>query len=212
MLMKIRDKFVVGVCNARLNQFADMFEPTLRDDVLNHCYIAGGAIYSLYNLKRPKDYDIFCDTPELTNRILQYLGCDNVKDKILRYGHATYNGVTFSDNAATIGKFQFVYKFVGKWLDVLAEFDFKHNMYAVHCNKVVTLNNTTNRNYLSTKKLTFNTLRPRDISGVLLRIPKFVGRGFFITKKEHALILEKLNTSDPHEISLIEKYSKGLGY
>jgi hypothetical protein len=66
--------------------------------------------------------------------------------------------------------------------------------------------------YLTTKKLVFNDLRPRDISGVLLRIPKFIKRGFTITKTEHAKILAKLDTHNTHEISLIEKYTKGQGY
>jgi hypothetical protein len=75
MLKKIREKIVVGICNARLKQFANTFEdPFIREQIMRHCYIAGGAVYSIYNFKRPKDYDIFCNDGNLVPDILERLG------------------------------------------------------------------------------------------------------------------------------------------
>ena len=137
-------------------------ELKLPDNVFNFddFYIAGGCIYSIWNNKAPKDYDIFCKSKAALTKIKQYF---------------KNNSCNFiSDNAITYGKYQFVTKWYGNPIDEVSKFDFKHNMFYYDKNG---LHNLVDWDFLNTNKLHFNNLRARDVSSILIRIPKFIARG-----------------------------------
>lgn len=139
-------------------------------------YFAGGCIYSLWNDKEPKDYDIFCTSRSVVNDLLQYFKSN--RDKV--------NMIT--ENAITMGKYQFVIRHVGNPDVEVLKFDFKHNMFYFSEDGLFAM---TDWGYLDSNKLEFNSGRARDILNIIARIPKFVGRGMEISQSEIFDILEK---------------------
>lgn len=136
-------------------------------------YIAGGCIYSIWNGKKPKDYDIFCKNKLALSKIKKYFR-ENVCNFI-------------SENAITYGKYQFVTKWCGDAETEVSKFDFKHNMFYYDSNG---LHNLVDWSFLNSNKLVFNKLRARDVSSILTRIPKFISRGMEISIEESAEILD----------------------
>lgn len=136
-------------------------------------YIAGGCIYSIWNDKSPKDYDIFCKNKAALSKVQQYF---------------KENSCNFtSENAITYGKYQFVTKWYGNPDDEVGKFDFKHNMFYYDSDG---LHNLVDWDFLNSNKLVFNNLRARDISSILTRIPKFISRGMEIDADESWEILD----------------------
>lgn len=136
-------------------------------------YIAGGCIYSIWNGKKPKDYDIFCKNKEALAKVKQYF---------------KENSCNFtSENAITYGKYQFVTKWYGDAETEVGKFDFKHNMFYYDSEG---LHNLVDWDYLNSNKLVFNKLRARDVASILTRIPKFVARGMEIDLEESAEMLD----------------------
>lgn len=152
-------------------------ENTVGKDVFNFndFYFAGGCIYSLWNDKEVKDYDIFCTNKKAIKKLKKHF-------KEYKY-HADY----ISKNAITMGKYQFVIKHIGNPEVEVAKFDFKHNCY--YYNKSG-LHDLYGWEYISSNQLEFNSDRARDILNIVTRIPKFVGRGMEISQKEILDILE----------------------
>ena len=98
--------------------------------------------------------------------------------------------LVITNNAITIGEYQIVLKDVGEPNDVVGRFDFKHNMHWIENDEIKSVDDVYN---LDTKILKFNNLRARDVVGVLMRIPKFIDKGFELDDKELGLILLQLN-------------------
>ena len=136
-------------------------------------YIAGGCIYSIWNGKKPKDYDIFCKNKEALAKVKQYF-----KENSCNYT---------SENAITYGKYQFVAKWYGDAETEVCKFDFKHNMFYYDSEG---LHNLVDWDYLNSNKLVFNKSRARDVASILTRIPKFVARGMEIDLEESAEMLD----------------------
>lgn len=121
----------------------------------------------------------------------------------------TPNAITFKGKEVFGEKdWQIITKFVGNPMEVIGEFDFQHNMLFWDDHNLTSPDNISyshsriddNNNiywgepadlYFK-NQLIFNDTRPRDISGVLLRIPKFIQRGFTISKEEHSKIIKRL--------------------
>jgi hypothetical protein len=165
------------------NKFLNIFEPQDRDYIKSHTYFAGGCIYSIYNNQRPKDYDIFCDSLDIVEFISQEI--DSLeKLGIVQDIFITSNAISINDYSDY--NFQIIKKFYGEPSGVIAQFDFYHNFFAFINGKIISFHNW---RYIETKKLCFNFDRARDIGNVILRIPKFVERGFKIYKSDHAKIL-----------------------
>lgn len=139
----------------------------------NDFYIAGGCIYSIWNDKPPKDYDIFCKNKKALAKVKKYF-----KENSCNYK---------SENAITYGKYQFVTKWYGDAVTEVGKFDFKHNMFYYDSEG---LHNLVDWNYLDSNKLVFNNLRARDVASVLTRIPKFIARGMDIDTEEIADALD----------------------
>ena len=139
----------------------------------NDFYIAGGCIYSIWNDKKPKDYDIFCKNKAAFAKVQQYF-----KENSCNYT---------SENAITYGKYQFVTKWYGDAETEVGKFDFKHNMFYYDSEG---LHNLVDWDYLNSNKLVFNKLRARDVASILTRIPKFVARGMEIDLEESAEMLD----------------------
>ena len=140
-------------------------------------YIAGGCIYSIWNGKKPKDYDIFCKNKEALAKVKQYF-----KENSCNYT---------SENAITYGKYQFVTKWYGDAETEVGKFDFKHNMFYYDSEG---LHNLVDWDYLNSNKLVFNKLRARDVASILTRIPKFVARGMEIGLDESAEMLDVITS------------------
>ena len=181
-----------------LNKIIEEIKILIPSEVFNFddFYIAGGCIYSLYNGKEPKDYDIFCKNKKAIKRLLKYL--ENNKDKC--------SFVT--DNAISLGKFQFIIRFIGNPKTQVSKFDFKHNMFYYDGKDLVCLSEW---KYLESNTLSFNSTRARDVLNILSRIPKFIERGMEISQREIYEILEvgTRPTNYFRERASIKKFRKG---
>ena len=165
----------------------------LRDDFSKESYIAGGAIYSIWNNKPVKDYDFFVRSEELVEKIRNHTEFMRVwqgEKGSVKIG--TYLGYTLiiTDNAISIGDYQIITRWVGTPKEVIEEFDFKHNMYYYENNKIHSL---VGWKYIKDNKLIYNEKRARDICGTIIRVKRFVEKGFTITNSEMAKMLLKLN-------------------
>ena len=173
-----------------------------------NAYLCGGCIYSLRHDKDPKDFDFFIQSEKLSKELYTYFSSLPSVKPFKNFLKGKYNDmqVTITKYAISIGKYQIVIKYIGDPEKVLGEFDFKHNCFYYKNNQ---LKNVADWKYLDTNNLIFNEERARDISGCLLRIPKFIERGMKITKKEYAKILNKLceNGFDEAEKEIIRGYS-----
>jgi len=140
-------------------------------------YIAGGCIYSLWNDKEPKDYDVFCKNKRAVKFLKKYFADKPWLCQIV------------TDNAITSGKFQFITRkgCVGNPDTQVGQFDFKHNMFYFNGKEVKCVSGW---EFLDSDVLHFNTHRPRDILNTIGRIMKFQDRGMRITQKEVNKILE----------------------
>lgn len=138
-------------------------------------YFAGGCIYCLWNDKDVKDYDIFCSNKNSINKLKKYFKQNKSKANII------------TNNAITMGKYQFVIKHIGKPEIEVNKFDFKHNMFYYDNSG---LHNLVEWEHLSSNQLVFNSARARDVLNVITRIPKFVSREMEISQAEILNILE----------------------
>lgn len=80
-------------------------------------YFAGGCIYSIWNGQEPKDYDVFCKSKKAIRKLQKYF----------KSNPSLANIVT--NNAITMGKFQFITKHIGAPETEISKFDFLHNCY-----------------------------------------------------------------------------------
>ena len=199
-------------------EFLNLFPEDMKNKLKDNFYLAGGCIYSLYNDKIPNDYDVFLYTPELKNDLVSFFTKHIVKQKHggLSFGNYKGNKILKTKYAISIGdKFQIITKYIGLPQSVTSEFDFKHNMfYYEPCVNTVDCHTSVNFSYLRTKEMYFNTLRARDLCGVVLRLPKFISRGMTIQKKEIAKILTKLQSciNDENEKEILLDYTSTQGY
>ena len=141
----------------------------------NDWYFAGGCIYSLWNNKEPKDYDLFCRNRKAINKLRKFFRQHNELEDIV------------TKNAISMGKFQFILKHVGEPEVEVALFDFKHNCYYYDYGG---LHDLFGWDYLDSNKLEFNSERARNVLNIITRIPKFIERGMEISQKEILDILE----------------------
>jgi len=160
-----------------LNKIIEELKTLLPIEVFNFddFYIAGGCIYSLYNDKEPKDYDIFCKNKKAVKRLLKYFEDNRDKCNII------------TGNAISMGKFQFIIRHVGNPDVQVGRFDFKHNMFYYDGKRLVCLSSW---EHIESNKLSFNSKRARDVLNILSRIPKFLDRGMEISQREIYEILE----------------------
>jgi len=199
-------------------EFLDMFPEEIQCKFKDNFYFAGGCIYSLYNDKIPNDYDVFVYTDELKDYIISFFTkyVTEYKHGGICLGYYNGNKITKTKYAISIGnKFQIITKYVGLPQGVVGEFDFKHNMYyyKIHTN-TIDYHASINLRYLTTEEMFFNNTRSRDLCGVILRLPKFIGRGMTINKKEIAKILTKLQfcINDENEKDIVLDYMSSQGY
>ncbi len=126
--------------------------------------------------KEIKDYDIFCTNKKALKKLKKYV--KQHKDIV--------NFTT--ENAYTIGKYQFVIKHIGQPEIEVAKFDFKHNCYYYNEYGVQDLYGW---EYINDNKLVFNSNKARDVLNVITRIPKFINRGMEISQSEILDILDE---------------------
>ncbi|WP_240503997.1 hypothetical protein [Bacillus licheniformis] len=178
--------------------FISLLPPEYQEEFKNKSYLAGGAIYSLYNNQIPKDYDFFLTDESLVKELRRFFDNGTLKYKNgVKIGKYKDETLVYTDNAISIGMYQIITKWVGTPEDVIGEFDFKHNMYYYINGEIETL---VGWEYLNDNKLKYNEKRARDICGTIIRIKKFVERGFTITNHEVAKMLLKL-----HEVGFNER-------
>lgn len=166
------------IVSHKLSILAASLEEYFGKDIFNFkdYYFAGGCIYSLWNGQAPHDYDVFCRSRGALKKIKKYFQDHRSAASII------------TENAITMGKFQFVTKHVGKPEREVAKFDFLHNCYWYDKDGLHALKGW---DYLYKSKLLFNDGKTRDVLNVASRIPKFVERGMSISQKELLKILEK---------------------
>ena len=139
-------------------------------------YFAGGCIYSLWNNKEIRDYDLFCKNKYAASKIKKFF--KQHRDMV----------DSWTKNAISVGKYQFVIRNIGLPEIEANKFDFKHNMFYYDKG---TLHNIVDWEYLGSNKLEFNTDRARDILNIMTRVPKFIERGMEISQLEMLNILER---------------------
>lgn len=174
--------------NEIFQDFLNLFEDEkLKEKLKKECYFAGGCIYSLYNDKEPKDYDIFLRSRKLIRELK--------KIKIWNY-KSTY--------AFTVGKIQVITKFYGQPNKCVEQFDFKHNMYYYIPFSEDINTPLGDYAYLKLNHLFFNKDRARDIEGVYLRVEKFLNRGMNISEETLSDIKNKVTSRS------IKKYKRRI--
>ena len=153
-----------------------------------HLYIAGGAIYSLWNEDVVSDYDFFSDDQGYLLQLRGYFS-QFVQHESEYVSRGSYKGfkLTITNNAISIGKWQIITNWWGKADDVVEEFDFKHTQSWYDGELYLT-----DEDFLSDNMLWYNENRARDFVGSLLRVPYFIEKGFHITKSEMAKIIQRL--------------------
>ncbi|OME54052.1 hypothetical protein BSK59_15840 [Paenibacillus odorifer] len=171
----------------------------LQDDFAREGFISGGCIYSLYNDKEPKDYDFFVESESLANRLREFfmslvipeVVADDEKPKVKNIYIVHYRGhrIVVTKNAISIGKYQIITKFFGAPKQVVGQFDFMHNTYWHKNNRIDALSDW---DFLEDTKLVYNEQRARDITGTIIRVPRFIARGMTITNVEMSKMLKKL--------------------
>ncbi|NUJ17477.1 hypothetical protein FKN04_12915 [Bacillus glycinifermentans] len=171
--------------------FTNLLPLEYQEEFKNKSYLAGGAIYSLYNNQIPKDYDFFLTDESLVKELRRFFDNGTLKYKNgVKIGKYKGETLVYTDNAISIGMYQIITKWVGDPEDVIEEFDFKHNMFYYKDDEIKTL---VDWSYLEDNKLRYNEKRARDICGTIIRIKKFVERGFTITNREVSKMLLKLH-------------------
>lgn len=191
------------------DKLIELLPEQFQEKFRQNSYIAGGAIYCLRNDKEVKDFDFFVESKEFADELMTYF--KSLFNRELRQTlKGKYRGLDLiiTKYAISIGKYQVITKYYGKPKDVVSEFDFKHNMFWFKDNDII-CHSTSSWEYIDDNKLYFNENRPRDISGILLRIPKFIERGMEIDKREVAKIIKKLkdNGFDSRECEILDNYT-----
>ena len=189
----------------------------LQNDFEDNSFISGGAIYSLYHDKPINDIDFFIESLELKIALESYFKrCDGLVtltkgSQKVEIGTYKGNKLVITDNAITIGKYQIVLRDYGEANDVVNRFDFMHNMYYVKKRKFYTV---AELYYLELDELRFNDNRARDIVGTIMRIPKFVERGFSINQNELAKMLLALNKAQfsKEELDILEGRTSNIQF
>lgn len=187
-------KYIGATIEHKKLDFALLLPQDMRSEFIDNSFVGGGSIYTMYNEGKFNDIDIFVKSKDLLNRIEKFIS-ENISDykvlplKKIATGKFCGERVVITNNAISIGIHQLIKKDYGEPIDVVGRFDFKHNMFWVEDGEVKTLSHT---DYLKSKKLMFNKDRARDIVGTLVRVPKFIDRGFTVSYTEMSQMLLKL--------------------
>ena len=187
----------------------DLLPLHLQEQFKEESFIAGGSIYSVYNNKPVNDIDVFIESLELKIALGVYFkrvdGLTTLKRGKQKVKIGIYKGrkLVITDNAITIGNYQIILREIGEASDVVSRFDFKHNMYYIKNHKFYSVAEIF---YLDLNQLIFNDNRSRDVAGALMRVHKFIEKGFTISQKELATILLRLSKVgfNEHEIEALE--------
>ncbi len=192
------------------NKLLNYLPLELKEDFDKNAFIAGGAVYCYINNIDANDYDFFLKDEKFAKEIHEYF--EHTEQLNNRKIIVTKNAITLKappeeckyDESGSCD-WQIITKWAGNPLDVISEFDFKHNMLYWDDNEDEQIRpygydekiryyykELSDTKLYHRKQLLFNDERARDISGVLLRLPKFLKRGFTISKKEHGKIIKKL--------------------
>lgn len=190
---------------------ADMLPVFLQDQFLDEVYVAGGCIYTYQKDRTYKDIDMFVESKELAKAIDEHFKLHHKVHAYFKRPYGTvYEGyidgsrIFITNNAVSIDDIQIIMKDCGTPEEVLGGFDFKHNMFFA---KHGTIWGLAESHYLFGNELAFNTERPRDIVGTIIRVAKFVERGMTIDKYEMAKALLKLS-----EVGFTEEEEEQLEY
>lgn len=195
-----------------------MLPEELRSRFLGEVYIAGGCIYSWNKNQTYKDIDMFLETSYLTVKIKDYFeDHPKIKSFFKRPYGTVYEGyidgsrIFITKNAVSIDDIQIIVKEAGTPEEVLSGFDYKHNMFFIQGGEFYGL---VDEFYLTSNELSFNMERPRDIVGSIIRIPKFLEKGFTINKYEIAKMLQKLHDIgfNEEELEELDFLSEGKNY
>ena len=201
------------------NYLISLLPESYRDEFRKKSYASGGAIYSLYNGKEPKDFDFFVSDRRLALGLTEFLKFQLMNRNIdyqlnpdldMMQGKIDGNQVLVTDNGITYNmKYQIITKWVGEPEEVINEFDFKHNMFCYQNDEVTTFSQW---DFLEDNKLRYNEKRARDICGTIIRVKKFVERGHTITNREMSKMLLKLHEVgfNERELEILER-SGGFG-
>lgn len=185
----------------------ELLPKQFHEKIRENIYICGGCIYSLRHDEEPNDFDFFLKSEDLANELIEYFKAQEVAPfKNLLQGKYKGLNLLISKYAITLGKYQIITKYIGEPLDVVMQFDFKHNMFYYYDGYI---HNAVDWEFLETNRISYNENRARDICGTILRIAKFSKRGMSVPKKEVAKMLKKLeeNGFDEREKEIINNYN-----
>ena len=206
---KLDEKRVVEYLENEKLKLIELLPLHLQEQFIEESYIAGGAIYCTYRNKPINDIDVFVESLGLKIALEFYFkrvdGLTTLKRGKQKVKLGTYKGkkLVITDNAITLGSYQIILREVGQAEDVVSAFDFKHNMYYIKDHKFYTVAELF---YLDLNQLIFNDNRSRDVAGALMRIPKFIEKGFTINQEEVSKMLLRLSKIgfNEYEIEALE--------
>lgn len=212
-----KHKSITGKLEKKFNEIKSLLPEELRKEADFSLYIAGGCIYSLYQDKPVNDYDFFCTSEYFAKQVMGYFRRNDVT-MIKEVREGIWEGVypldgrmidiVVTNNAVSFGQeLQIITKYTGSPDEVVGQFDFMHNMYYYEFGNTMISKVADSFDFLDDKYLKYNTDRARDICGTIMRIPKFVQKGFIVTKTEVAKMLKSLEDKgfDERELEILKE-------
>jgi hypothetical protein len=170
------------------------------------CFIAGGAITSIFSNKEINDVDVYFKDLKSLKNVLQVLfkmadaddDYDKIFDKInddissheLIYTNHTNKSILFTKGDL---KLQFIYfKFFNSPQEIFDTFDFTINMGAYDCSKGEFVLHESFLKDIAQRRLSVNTKTAFPIIS-LLRVDKYKQRGYSISKKDFVNLCLSVN-------------------
>lgn len=160
-------------------------------------FICGGCIASMINDEEISDYDVYCKSEGTAKAVSEYF--DTRMDHVLSN---TGNAVTFNN------KIQLITKFSGEPEKVIDKFDFLHTQCyfdgatnELHISERV-------ENVIKEKVLVY-TGSSYPVS-TLIRIPKYIKRGWYISPVQHARIILDVSVLDLTDSYILKDQLMGV--
>lgn len=185
-------------------------------DLLKACnaMVVGGALTSILTRKEINDFDIYFKSQDaFAKAILDLRELNHVGSYDLQFLCSTDKSVTLSTRNPKTGdkvKVQFIHQdFYKSIFDVFADFDFTINMIGYDFSEDKVYRHKDVMQHLSQRLLCVNTGTKFPLVSVL-RVNKYLDRGYHISKKEMVKLLLRLTTLELNSYEDVKKHVGGM--
>jgi hypothetical protein len=190
------------VIQDKINDWIDAIEsPRMKHLVKNNAIVAGGAIASLLNHEIPRDFDVYLRNEYALENIAQYYDRSS-RHKSYYPVYATQNAITLADGI------QVILRFHGEPEQITQNFDF------LHCKGFYTMWDGEMTIPPESLKVIVNKqlhyVSNKYPIGSLIRMCKFVSRGWSISPEQIIKIALKVNLLDMTDLNVVEEQLRGM--